>query len=66
MKMHEIKMVNETVKNNLSYFVGCKGNNEVVGLDGFTPEMMEWFDSLYDYETAQLISKGLVVLDEDY
>lgn len=56
MKANELAMVTAAVKVNVSNFKTSKGENTLVGLEDFTQEMLEMFDTWYDREIAKLLS----------
>ena len=56
MKTNELKAVTEAIKTNVDNFKVCKGENTLVGLEEFTEEMIEIFDTWYDREIAKLLS----------
>lgn len=56
MKSNELKAVTEAVNMNVANFKTAKGENTLTGLEGFTEEMLEAFDTWYDREIAKLLS----------
>ena len=56
MKATELAMVTEAVKLNVANFKATKGENTVMGVEEFTEEMIEIFDTWYDREVAKLLS----------
>lgn len=56
MKATELKAVTEAVTLNVSNYKASKGENTLEGLDTFTEEMLEMFDTWYDREIAKLLS----------
>jgi len=56
MKANELAMVTAAVNLNVKNFKLTKGENNLVGLEGFTEEMLEAFDTWYDREIAKLLS----------
>ena len=57
MKATELSMVTEAVKLNVANFKATKGENTVMGVEEFTEEMIEIFDTWYDREIAKLLSQ---------
>ena len=56
MKATELAKVIEAVKLNTKLFKLTKGDNTLMKLDDFTPQMLEAFDHWYDMEIAKLLS----------
>lgn len=54
MKPTQLKTVITAVRSNVSLLKATKGESPLVGLEGFTEEMLEVFDSLYDVEVSKL------------
>lgn len=54
MKALEVKTVFEAVKKNVAMFVATSGEYELVGLDDFTPKMLDMFDSFFEREVSKL------------
>lgn len=54
MKPTQLKTIIKAVHSNISLLKSTKGESPLVGLEGFTSEMLEVFDSLYDAEVSKL------------
>lgn len=56
MKATELKAVIAAVKLNVKLFKLTKGDNTLMELENFTPQMLQAFDYWYDMEVANLLS----------
>lgn len=54
MKVSETKAVFAAVKQNVAVYIETKGEGVQVGLDNFSEEMLDKFDSLYEREVNRL------------
>ena len=54
MKALEMKVVFEAVKKNVAIFVATQGEYELVGLDDFSPKMLDMFDAFFEREVSKL------------
>ena len=56
MKANELEAMIKAVKTNVSNFKDTRGENTLEGLEHFTAEMLDAFDTWYDREIAKLLS----------
>lgn len=55
MKANQMRIVIAAVRSNISLLKASKGEGTLIGLEGFTPQMLEIFDSLYDQEASKIM-----------
>ncbi len=55
MKALEMNIVFQAVKKNVAMFVATAGEYELVGIDDFTPNMLEMFDAFFEREVSKLL-----------
>lgn len=58
MKANEMKAVFTALRFNLEAFKSSNGNAEIVGLEGFTPRMLDMFDAEFDKAVAQYLASN--------
>ena len=54
MKALELNTVFQAVKKNVAIYIATAGEYELVGLDDFTPKMLEVFDAFFEREVSKL------------